>query len=723
MQKCRKLNRFRKSSFWLSRLTVGQVAYSFWLLIFCHTSSKAQDSTVIAEQFYNNDNHWTLGKGKNYDCTISEGFYSIHNTSIKEDFKTSIQANIDFDKENFLVETVIGVCKKEDKNSYGLVFGLYADQSDYHTFLINSSGSFSVNHFYKQSGHSIQTWKPSEAISKTGKNKLKIKREYNCVYFYINNVQVFASCEYKGFGHGFGFYTEAGTCVNADYINIKKWQKNFPNIDKSLSGKTKEHLGKNVNSNYSELSPFISYDGKTLYFSRLGDPANIGGEKDYDIWYSVLNNDGTWSQAKNVGPPLNNLGANALQSISPDNNTMVVSNVYKADGSPDGNGLSYSNYQITGWEVPKKYKINNFVNHNEFVDYFLSSDNKVLLCAIDNGKSYGLKDIYVCFLQTDFSFSEPQNLGPVINTAGEEFGIYLAADNKTLYFSSYGHENYGSADVFMAKRLGDTWKNWSKPINLGPEINSESWDGAFKISAKGDYAYLSCKNEHSLAGSEDIYRIQLNANARPEAVLLIKGKVLNAKDKQPMSANITYSNLKDNKELGLASSNPIDGSYKIVLPAGKAYSFLADKNGYYSISENIKTDTINNYIEIERNLYLAPIEVGATILLNNIFFEFDKADLQTESIAELNRLIKALQDYPGLIIEIAGHTDNVGTDEYNLQLSHNRAHAVMNYLLQKGIAAKRLKSQGYGESKAVATNETEEGRALNRRVEFTIIQK
>ena len=720
MLKCRKSNS-NQSLFFLTFSPSHFLTFGFWLL--CNTTTKAQDSTLISEQFYNNSNHWTIGKAKNYDCSIAEGFYSIHNSSLKEDFKTYIQANIDVDKENFSVETNISPCKKEDKNNYGLLFGLYADLSDYHVFSINSSGEFKIDHYYQRSWHPLQNWKTSDAVSKTGKNKLALKREYNCVYFYINNVLVYASCEYKGFGHGFGFYTEAGTCMNADYLIVKKWAKKFPAPDISLSGKTKEQLSKKINSNYSELSPFIAYDGKTLYFSRLGDPLNTGGEKDYDIWYSVLNADGTWSEARNAGPPLNNTGANALQSISPDNNTVLLSNVYRPDGSPDGNGLSYSNYQLNGWEVPKKFKINNFVNHNEYVDYFLSSDNKILLCAIDNGKSYGLKDIYVCFLQADFSFSEPLNLGPVINTPGEEFGIYLAADNKTLYFSSYGHESYGSADIFMSKRLDNSWKNWSSPINLGPEINSENWDGAFKISAKGDYAYLSCKNEHSIAGSEDIYRINLNATARPEPVLLIKGKVLNSKDQQPLSANITYSDLKDNTELGLASSNPIDGSYKIVLPAGKAYSFLADKNGYYSISENIKTDTLNNYIEIERNLYLAPIEVGQTILLNNIFFEFDKADLQPESIAELNRLIKALQDYPGLVIEIAGHTDDVGTDEYNLNLSHNRAHAVMNYLLNKNISPDRLKGRGFGESKAVAANDTEEGRALNRRVEFTIVQK
>ncbi len=693
------------------------------LLLFLCTSALAQDSLLLYEQFNDNNRHWTTGRGKGYDCTLAEGFYSMHSTIRDYGFKTCIQANIRVEEENYLTEALLMPCKKEDVAVYGLVLGMYADQSEYVLFLINQAGQYKVVHYLQQHAQVLKAWTNSGAIHKHLKNKLGFKREYNCGRFYINNEEVFASCYFNGGGYNFGFYVEGDACVNADYLSIKKWPKSFPVVEEGVSTPHKEHLGSGVNTKYTEVSPFISYDGKTLYFSRTGDPNNNGGEKDFDIWYSTLDAKGQWQEARNAGSPLNNGAPNAVQSVSPDNNLLLLANGYKPDGSADGNGLSYSNYQINGWEVPKKVSIKNFVNHNEFVDYFLSSDNKFLLCAIDNGKTFGQKDIFVCFLQSANSFSEPLNLGKAINTPGDEFGIYLAADNKTLYFSSYGHESYGSADVFISKRLDDGWTNWSRPLNMGSHINSTDWDGAFKISAKGDYAYLSCKGRQSIGGSEDIYRVKLSDKARPEPVLLIKGRVMNVKDQQPMGARITYSDLSDNKELGLAASNPQDGTYTIILPAGKTYSFLADKGGFYAISEHIKTDSLSSYVEIERDLYLAPIEAGQTIRLNNIFFEFDKSDLKRESIAELNRLTKALQDYPNMCIDIAGHTDNVGTSEYNLHLSNNRSLAVMNYLLKQGIAANRLKSEGFGETKPESTNDTEQGRARNRRVEFTITKK
>jgi OmpA-OmpF porin, OOP family len=353
----------------------------------------------------------------------------------------------------------------------------------------------------------------------------------------------------------------------------------------------------------------------------------------------------------------------------------------------------------------------------------MTSDNKILLMSIDFGNSVGKKDIYVSFLQSDNTFSEPKNIGSTINSKADEFGVFLAADLRTLYFSSYGHENYGSADVFTSKRLDDSWTNWSKPLNLGPEINSPNWDGAFRISAKGDYAYISSATEQSIEGTSDIHRIKLNTEARPEPVLMIYGKVLNKKTSEPLSANISYNDLKDNKQAGIAISNPKDGSYKIILPIGKTYSFLADKKGFYSISENINVDTLKEYTEIERNLYLAPIEVGEVIRLNNIFFELNKADLKAESAAELDRLIKVLKENNSLVIEIGGHTDSQGADAYNATLSQNRVNTVIDYLTKNGIDKSRLSAKGYGEAKPIASNDTEEGRALNRRVEFTVLKK
>jgi OmpA-OmpF porin, OOP family len=291
-----------------------------------------------------------------------------------------------------------------------------------------------------------------------------------------------------------------------------------------------------------------------------------------------------------------------------------------------------------------------------------------------------------------------------------------------LYYASYGFESYGSADIFMSTRLDDSWTNWSKPVNLGPSINSAGWESAFSIAAKGDYAYM-ISEEGGVEGSADIFRIKLADYQKPEPVLLVYGKVLNKKTNQPLESTISYSDLTQNKEVGVASSNAADGSYKIILPMGKLYGFMAGKDGFYPISENINIDTLKEYIEIERNLYLAPVEIGQTVVLNNIFFDLNKARLKTESAAELDRLVEFLSKNPAINIEVGGHTDNTGSDDYNNKLSQQRSESVMNYLAEKGITKARLSAKGYGKSKPVAANDTEDGRAKNRRVEFLILAK
>jgi outer membrane protein OmpA-like peptidoglycan-associated protein len=175
--------------------------------------------------------------------------------------------------------------------------------------------------------------------------------------------------------------------------------------------------------------------------------------------------------------------------------------------------------------------------------------------------------------------------------------------------------------------------------------------------------------------------------------------------------------------MGLATSNPTDGSYKIVLPAGQVYSFLAEKDDFYPISENFDVQKLTEYKEIEKNLYLAPIEVGSIIRMNNLFFDFGKSDLRPESFPELDRAVDFLNKYPSITIEVGGHTDNVGSDGDNKKLSQERAKSVENYLLKKSISAARLQSAGYGESKPVTKNDTDENRQMNRRVEFIILKK
>lgn len=191
----------------------------------------------------------------------------------------------------------------------------------------------------------------------------------------------------------------------------------------------------------------------------------------------------------------------------------------------------------------------------------------------------------------------------------------------------------------------------------------------------------------------------------------------------PLEATITYRNLKTDEILGTAHSSPMDGSYKIVLTAGNIYSFLAEKEEFIATSENFNTQNLTEYTEIKRDLLLTPIEVGQTIRLNNVFFDTGKYDLRDESYADLNRVVKLMNQNPNMRIEVAGHTDNVGSDASNLTLSQNRANAVCEYITGKDIDKSRLTCKGYGESKPVVSNTTEDGKQQNRRVEFTILKR
>ena len=477
-----------------------------------------------------------------------------------------------------------------------------------------------------------------------------------------------------------------------------------------------ENLGPLVNSSSSETSPKISPDGNTLFITRH----LAGNNGKNNIWYSKLLSSGSWSEAKNIGTPLNVSGSStSVQSISPDGNTILLSNIYRYfDGSVEGGGCSVSWKQRGGWAFPKGQVIDKYENRNNYVNYYLSNSGRFLLMAIEKKKGFGEKDIWVSFKKNENEWARPINLGNNVNTKGDEFGPFLAADDKTLYYVSDGLEGYGNADIWMTKRLDDTWTNWSKPINLGDKINTPDFDAYFSIDAAGKYAYFS--SAKSGEGKSDVFRILMPQEAKPDPVVLVYGKVFDKKTNEPIKANISYELLPSGTEAGTAITSPEDNVYKIVLPFGENYGFRASADNYYSITENIDLKKLKEYKEIEVNLYLAPIEKNEAIRLNNIFFEFGKSTLKTESYPELKRLIKLLSDNPTITIELSGHTDNVGADADNLTLSQNRAAAVVDYLTQNGIKANRLVAKGYGETLPVATNDTEEGKQLNRRVSFTV---
>jgi OOP family OmpA-OmpF porin len=519
--------------------------------------------------------------------------------------------------------------------------------------------------------------------------------------------------------------------IGIDAVGLTTYNKPFkiavnPN-DVIKSNLVAKKMSGAVNSNYMEIGPLISPDGKTLYFSRRGDPTDVGGKRDEeDIWYSNWNgNSKQWDTAVNMGPPLNNKYPNFINSISPDGNTILLGNIYLADGTMD-QGVSLSSKTDKGWGRPVALNIEDEGrNKSTMVSYYMSNSEKILMISNNRkGDSKGNNDIYVSFLKEDNSWTKPLNLGSTINTGEVEDAPFLASDDKTLYFTSTGFDGYGGSDIYMSRRLDDTWQKWSKPENLGPVVNSSHDESFFSLSASGKDIYFTSQTSDD-ENDVDMYVIELPKILSPSPVMLVYGRVFNSKTKEPIvGVSITFENLNTHKQMGMARSNYNSAAYTIVLPSGERYGYLAQKDGFISINENIDLTAMKDYKEYQKDLYLTPIEVGAVAVINNIFFDFDKSILKKESYSELDRLINLFKTNATMKIELSGYTDSIGTKAYNDKLSYKRAQAVYNYLTSKdGISKDRIVLKYYGESKPIASNMTAKGREMNRRVEFKILSK
>lgn len=502
-----------------------------------------------------------------------------------------------------------------------------------------------------------------------------------------------------------------------------------------------DRLDENVNSEYNDYNAILSPDGQTLYFSRRNHPGNIAGVNDKeDIWYSSLDKDGKWTLAKNMGPKFNNEYpnfVNAINSVTPDGKAavMVLGNQYIDGGKKMLAGMSISNYVNGEWTTPKVVKIENDYNYNEKSHYFLSNTRRALLMSVERLDSYGDRDIYVSFNKNDSTWSEPLNLGKSINTPAEEASPFLAADDKTLYFSSKGYSGYGGSDIYRSIRLDDTWTKWSEPENLGPEINSKFDDLFFNIPSNSDFGYFS---KGVADNNVDIFRLKLPPFMLPDPVVLVKGKLFDQKTGLPIGAKIIFETLPDGKEAGIAQSDPQTGEYEIQLPVGKQYGIRAEAKDHLSTNQNLDLRKIA-YGPVKQDLALVPIgdedkpvvvepieitpiAVNVTIPLNNIFFDFDKASLRSESFSELNRIVALMAERKSMTVEISGYTDNLGPDAYNMKLSERRAKSVSKYLVEKGVDSSRITTTWFGETRPVDTTNTKAGNRKNRRVEFKILK-
>lgn len=497
------------------------------------------------------------------------------------------------------------------------------------------------------------------------------------------------------------------------------------------------NAGDSLNSTANEWDPNPTPDGKFFYQSTSGKRGGYGAE---DVFISERSANGKWSPAKNIGRSINTPQLQeTIDNISTDNNTLYLSGEFP--GTFGRFDIFISERTADGWTPLKQMsKPINSEYHDE--SGCPTPDGKALLFTSDrpggigvfvpkqgyilNGTTWGNSDIYIC-IKTDTGWSAPINLGKTINTPYAETSVFLHPDGRTLYFSSNGHPGLGGLDMFKSVRLKeDSWTEWSTPINLGRQLNSVNDDWGFHASVNTDTAYFAARDRKGGKGGWDIWTVQMYEQLRPHYVTSIRGKVTD-ENGTSLSARIKWEDLTTGKVIGELSSNPQDGSYYIALPLGKLYGFFADKEGYYPIAKNIDVRNTDNGKDSTVNIQLISLQSirsgKKSVVINNIFFDFDKWDVKEESYPELDRLIQLMNNEKELRIEIGGHTDDKGSSSYNNTLSKNRAESVKNYLLAHGIETKRLLTKGYGKSKPLTTKDNELERAKNRRVEFRVLKK
>jgi len=698
------------------------VGIMFIVLAAIASTASAQRTVLLNEDFNNNINSWKVGETRDGNATlnIEDGVYRINDEDDADFNIFAIKVPINM-KMNFSISMRIRQTDGSSENGFGLVF-FAADNDNHQQFLISTNKWSRFGRFKNGDYQDEEVWAKLSAPKGMDEwNTLEVIKENDALSCWVNGKYAggtWGSNVYIG-GDGIGVIYQKAITVEVDKIVVEQWEPDSIQVVKGANpNAVKVSLGSNVNSTGHELVDCLSPDGSILVFSRDNSEINPTDKAKRDIYFTTRGSNGVWSKAVNAGPPLNNNEHNFAIAMTQDLNTLFVQGVY-TDKTSTVIGVSYSNRTKNGWSVPVSMPIDNMYSNGKFINSHISPDGQTMLMSLQRDDSRGGNDIYVCHRKDDNSWTEPANLGDVINTKGFESGPFIAADGKTVYYSSNGLPGYKGLDIFITRRLDDTWLKWSPPENLGTGVNTDEHDSFFQVPAKGDSGY--CSSAKNSMGSDDIFSIALPTAAKPIPLLMVKGRVLNAETKQPIEAEVVYQELPSATRAGTAHSSPTDGAYRVALVKGKLYGVHAEAPGYFPHSEQFDARELGSYSEVEKDLLLTPIKQNVAIRLNNVFFDFGKFDLRPESFPELDRLVDLLIKNLEYKIALSGHTDNVGTDAANITLSQNRINSVRDYILTKGIDASRMTAKGFGKSKPVASNDTEEGRQDNRRVEFTIL--
>ncbi len=505
-----------------------------------------------------------------------------------------------------------------------------------------------------------------------------------------------------------------------------------------------------INTPYDEHNLYVNYDCNVVAVSRAFHPDNIGGKSDKgDVWLAEKQSNGKFGMPQKI-KSWNNKNWNGVIGLMPDNKTMLLHGHYQ---NPKSQGISVSKKVGNFWSEPKDIKIPYFVNKSDNQTASLSINGKVLVFSIESYGTVGGEDLYVSFFKNG-NWTEPKNLGNVVNTKYQEMAPFLAPDNKTLYFASNGHAGFGSFDIYASQRLDESWRNWSQPENLGPFVNTSAREMSIVynherevvnfISTKdsdgyGDLKYMSLaptfEDDFEIVAvptETNVTEIVANPDTTATAMVVVDSSAAPVEPIKTVdySRNIKFVNAVNRNTVDVGFSfesadqkgtfNSENGMFEFSSQYLNYVKIKVDAKGFFMYEQ--KFDSLDLAELKELVCYLDPIEVGKTVRLEHVLFARGSTDLLEESFEDLNAVIHLLKNNPTMEIELAGHTDNLGNPHVNMKLSRERAESIKSYLVKNGVKKKRIVEKGYGGTKPIASNKNEETRKLNRRVEFTVLK-
>lgn len=568
----------------------------------------------------------------------------------------------------------------------------------------------------------------NEAKAAVGISPDFFKSAYYSMGFWCIKLQIYDEAE-QYFNHYLTYKGIAAEAKSNATLGLKSAQFARKAIKNPVPF-TPLNMGAAVNSTENDYLPAITADEQTLVYTRLipkdpnGSPSDMRNKS--EDFYSCKKTDGKWSNAINIGPPINTFGNEGAQCISADGQTLVFTACKEYDGYPGGRkgygscDLFIAKKMADGkWGVPEN--IGKPIN-TEYWDSqpSMSSDGQTIFFVSNRPGGIGGTDIWKCTKNDAGKWANLVNLGDSVNSAENEESPYIHPDNKTLYFSSEGWPGMGSKDLYLSRIKKDG--HFSTPMNLGYPINTAESERDLIVSANAKTAYFSSERAGGTGGL-DLYNFELYEAARPQSVTYVKGKVFNKETSKGLEAKFELIDLETGEMVMQASSMIGSGEFLVCLPVNKNYLMNVSKNGFLFASENFSLKGLaNNLKAYEMNVPLTPIKAGEKVVLKNIFFETASYTLKEESKIELQKLKSFLLLNSAVSIEIGGHTDNVGDKKSNQILSENRAKAVYEFLIANEITKERLSFKGFGDTMPIDDNSTDKGKANNRRTEFMIVK-